>query len=245
MKGCACNMSYEIDYITHECPCPCGKGKIIYGDGSNDWNQTKEGMTEIACGACYEKYKFTNGGLLPKDYPEYQGDKDAYEIMRQLGYIISNYCGDMGYQFWSDDLRKSRLQKYLTPEEAADKRIMYIALVYAKQLAKEYSLALLTEIADDIRSHKYSTQVSDLSKEIVRCHKIRFNTVKLKDVIIPVEIAIRNYDAYKQSDKEDAEYVAALEKKYDAAKAIYYKDYDAYEAERKKHVIPYHLMPVK
>lgn len=34
-------------------------------------------------------------------------------------------------------------------------------------------------------------------------------------------------------------------KKYDVAKAIYYKDYDAYEAERKKHVIPYHLMLVK
>lgn len=238
-------MSYEIDYITHECPCPCGKGKIIYGNGSNDWNQIKEGMTEIACGACYEKYKFASGGLLPKDYPEYQGDKDAYEIMHQLGYIISNYRGDRGYEFWSDDLKKSRLQKYLTPEEAADKRNLYIALIYSKQLAKEYSFAILTEIADDIRSHRYSTQVSDLSKEIVRSHKIKFNTVKLKDVIIPVEIAIRNYDAYKQADKEDAEYIAMLQKKCDAAKAIYYKDYDAYEAERKKHVIPYHLMPVK
>ena len=48
-------MNYEIDYITDECPCPCGKGKIICGDGSNDWNQVKEGMMEIACAACHEK----------------------------------------------------------------------------------------------------------------------------------------------------------------------------------------------
>lgn len=238
-------MSYDLDHVTHQCSCPCGKGKIIYGNGTNDWNQVKEGMSEIACPECYKKYKFSRGGLLPINYPEYHGDKDAYEIMHRLNSIISNYCGDMGYRFWSDDLKKKRLQKYLTPEEAADKRTMYIALVYSKRLAKEYSLVTLTEIADDIRSHRYSTQVSDLSKEIVRSHKIKFNTVKLKDVIIPVEIAIRNYDAYKQADKEDAEYIAMLQKKCDAAKAIYYKDYDAYEAERKKHVIPYHLMPVK
>lgn len=31
-------MSYDLDHVEASCPCPCGKGEIVYGSGTNDWN---------------------------------------------------------------------------------------------------------------------------------------------------------------------------------------------------------------
>lgn len=234
-------MSYDLDHITHECACPCGKGKIIYGNGTNDWNQVKEGMIEISCPECHKKYKFASGGLLPIDYPEYNGDENAKKIMVVLGRKIANYTGDMGFKFWDKELLKNRLHSYLTADERSNKLYIAYALIYSKNLAKKYSLAELKYVAEDIRSHKYSTQVSEFTSNVVDSHRKHFKTVKLENVIVPVEIAIRNYDKYKQADQEDAEYIAILKQEYNEASSLYYKDFDKYTNEMEKHLIRYHL----
>jgi hypothetical protein len=235
------NMSYDLDHITHECACPCGKGKIIYGSGTNDWNQVKDGMIEISCPECCKKYRFKFGGLLPIDYPEYKGDENAKKIMKELGYKITNYTKDIGFKFWDKELLKNRLYSYLTTDERSNKLYIAYALIYSKNLAKKYSLAELKYMAEDIRSHKYSTQVSEFTSNVVDSHRKHFKTVKLENVIVPVEIAIRNYDKYKQAEQEDTEYISKLKQEYDEALALYNEDFNKYTNEMKKHLIQYHL----
>ena len=106
-------MSYDLDHVEMECPCPCGKGKIVYGSGTNDWNQIREGMEEIWCPECYKKYKIVRDGLLPKDFPEYEGDAEAKEKMSQLHSIISKYSAGG----WGKELTDKRKHLYLTDEE--------------------------------------------------------------------------------------------------------------------------------
>ena len=139
-------MSYELENVEKKCPCPCGKGLIVYGSGSNDWGQEKEGMIEIWCENCYERYKFSQGGLIPKDFPEYKGDEEAKVKMWRLHDIIANYRGRHAFKYWSDDLKKKRIHLYLTPEEIEEDRRaeantnLVLATVYAKELAEKYSL---------------------------------------------------------------------------------------------------------
>ncbi len=74
-------MSYEIYRITARCKCPCGKGEIIRGDSMNDWNQTRSGDIEIHCPECSNKLKFTDGGLIDINYPDYSGDPNCYRSL--------------------------------------------------------------------------------------------------------------------------------------------------------------------
>jgi len=240
-------MSYDLDHITASCPCPCGKGKIVCGSGTNDWNQVREGMIEIWCSDCYKKYKLVSGGLLPIDYPEYSGDIEAFKKMNVLRDIVDNYRHPLiGSRYWSKELKQYRLSQYMTPEEICVdpeqfRKNRMIAFYYAKLLANDYSLCDLQEAELDIQAHKYSTELSGISRSLVERHKRQYKTVKLSNVIVPIRVAIRNYDAYKQADKEDAAYVEQKKQELTEVSSIYYKDYNAYEIERKKHLITYEL----
>lgn len=240
-------MSYELEHVEKECPCPCGKGRIVYGWGTNDWNQIREGMKEIWCEECSSKYKFSKGGLLPIDYPDYKGDEKAHEEIRKLNHIINNYRGLLCFEFWSDELRQSRIQQYLTKSEIQeDKETRHpnnlaMALGFSKDLADKYELADLKEARKQLSECKYSTQLDGIAKEITESYKVRYNSVKVTKVIIPVDMAIRNYPYYKQADKEDEEYIAALCKERKKAEDVYYKDFDAYEKDRKSHLITFEL----
>ena len=244
-------MSYDLDHIEKHCPCPCGKGKIVYGSGTNDWNQIREGMMEIWCENCNKKYRFSRDGLLPIDYPEYQGDENAREEMSRLSTIISNYHGWGAFRFWSDDLLNKRLHLYLTEEEIAeDKKSKYrenwvMAITFAKELADNYTLKELKGVQKQLSECKFSTQLTGIAVEITERHRRIYKTVKLSKVIIPVNMAIRNYETYKEADKEDEAYISMLKEELKKAETIYYKDYEKYEEDRKKHLISYELKDVR
>jgi len=243
-------MSYELDHVEQECPCPCGKGRIVCGSGSNDWNQTREGMIEIWCGECSKQYRFSKGGLLPIDFPEYKGDEKAYEEMYHLKDIIANYRGYHAFRYWSDELRKKRINSYLTTEEIEeDKKAgvnhnLVMALRFAKGLADKYSLDELKEAQHQLKNNRFSTQLTGVASEITSSYKLWYKSVKVSNVIIPVNMAIRNYEVYKEANKEDDEYIAEKKEELKKVEAVYYKDFEEYEVERKKHLIKYQLVDV-
>lgn len=228
-------MSYDLDHVEASCPCPCGKGEIVYGSGTNDWNQIREGMMEIWCADCSKKYKFSKGGLLPIDFPDYQGDSAVKDRMNRLQYRISNY----------EWLTEERIRKYLTEDEYKKYQerdfSIVIMLQESKRLVDDYTLEELQKCADDISKAKYSTQLTGTAYELAQRHKRFHKTIKLQNVIIPIRVSIRNYDLYKKADEEDKLKKAESQKMLDGYKAEYYKDYDKYEEERLRHLIPYTL----
>ena len=244
-------MSYELEHIEKECPCPCGKGKIVYGRGTNDWNQVREGMTELWCPDCADKYKFTKGGLLPRDYPDYPGDKLLKVKIDNLHYVISNYCGSCGIRFWPKSLYESREKAYLTESERNEsnpstKRYYYsVAMDYAKALCKKYSKESLISAFKQLSNVRYSTELIGTAAEIAEQHKRRFGTIKPANVQYPVEVALRNYDKYHLAELEDKKYVSSLSEELANIESEYYQDYPAYEAELKKHLIQYELKEVR
>lgn len=244
-------MSYELEHVEKECVCPCGKGRIVYGWGTNDWNQVREGMMEIWCKDCADKYKFTQGGLLPKDYPDYSGDTKAYEEMNRLKNILANYHGWVGVSYWSDELYDKRLHAYLTDEEIREdsnsryKSNWAMAIGFAKDLADKYSLNELKDVQQQLIKCKYSTQLVGAATEIAELHRRYYKTVKPEKVIVPVNMAVRNYNAYKDADQEDMAYITTLREEIKNAEAIYYKDYKEYEKDRRKHLISYELKDVR
>ena len=244
-------MSYDLDHVEKECPCPCGKGRIVYGSGTNDWNQIREGMTEILCLECDRKYKIVNDGLLPKDFPDYKGDAEAGKKMSRLTSIISNYRGSLGVRYWDEELKNKRKHLYLTAEEIkADedskyKDNWYMAIGFSKKLADKYTLEELKDAQKQISTCKASTQLNGVAQEIAIHHKHYYKSIKLSNVIVPVNMAVRNYQHYKDADWEDEEYISSLEEELKKAEAIYYKDYAEYEENRKKHLITYKLQAVK
>ena len=54
-------------------------------------------------------------------------------------------------------------------------------------------------------------------------------------------MAVRNYQHYKDADREDEEYIEQLKTRLKEVETIYFKDFKEYEEERKKHLIPYEL----
>ncbi|HUM84767.1 MAG TPA: hypothetical protein PLN48_13485 [Lachnospiraceae bacterium] len=228
-------MSYDLDHVTASCPCPCGKGEIVYGSGTNDWNQTRDGMMEIWCSDCCKKYKFSKNGLLPVDFPDYQGDPIIKDKMDKLQYRISNY----------DGTTPERISQYLSEEECEKYKARDFSIAStlrdSKKLADDYSLEELQEAAEKISAAKYSTQLTGIALELAQRHKRWNKTIRLQNVIVPILMAIRNYALYKKADKEDGQDKAKLQKQLDEYKAEYYKDYDAYEKKRLQNLIPFEL----
>ncbi len=244
-------MSYDLDHVEMECPCPCGKGRIVYGSGTNDWNQIREGMEEIWCPECNKKFKIVSDGLLPKDFPEYKGDAEAGNKMSHLSDIINNYRGGIGVRYWGKELRDKRKHLYLTDEEIkADEDSKhndnwYMAIGFSKNLADKYTLEELKDAQKQMNHCKASTQLEGIAQEIAIHHKHYYKTIKLSNVIVPVNMAVRNYQHYKDADREDEEYISSLKEELKNVKAIYYKDFEEYEENRKKHLISYKLQDVK
>ena len=244
-------MSYELDRVEKTCPCPCGKGRIVYGSGSNDWNQVREGMSEIWCGECAKKYRLAVGGLLPVDFPEYSGDEQVKEKMQALEHVVSNYDGSRGFEYWPEEVRRKRLSTYLTDEErdrvktGHDQYPLYIALTYAKELCGQYSEKVLRDVNMQLINAKFSTQLTGVAKEIAERHKRFFNTIKIEKVKYPVQVALRNYQKYQEADLEDQQYLSELKKELDGYKKEYYKDYPAYRAKREEAFIPLYLKDVE
>lgn len=242
-------MSYELDYVQKSCPCPCGNGKIVYGWGTNDWNQVREGMKEIWCPECSRKYKFAQDGLLPIDYPEYQGDPELKKEIDKLSFITANYCGFRGFEFWDKEIYRRRVFDYLSDEERQADKIsgqhyyyLSLALGYAKSLANEYTLENLVTARAQLLSVRFSTELSGVASRLAEKHKIHFKTIKPKNVLVPVEMAVRNYNAYKLADEEDRRFVEEMTERLEKLKAEYFKEYPQYEAERKKHIVHYSLI---
>ena len=244
-------MSYDLEHVQKECSCPCGKGKIVYGWGTNDWNQVREGMEEILCGECSKKYRIVKDGLLPKSFPKYEGDVEAYDEMNKIHDIINNYCGSHCFNYWSDELREKRIHLYLTDEEIKEDEKngkhenLDMALSFSKELADEYTFEELKDTQMQLLKCKYSTQLVGIANDIVEKHKRQYKSVKLSKVIVPVNMAIRNYNHYKESDLEDEEYINKKREELKQVESIYYKGFDEYEENRVKHLIPYKLVDVK
>lgn len=240
-------MSYEICWITARCPCPCGKGEIIYGDSMNDWNQIREGDIEINCPVCSKTLKFTEGGLIDINYPDYHGDPNIGKQISELQDKISNYKYRM-----SKEEKNARLKAYmsneeydaftLNPQTDAVKKVLE-ELYYSEFFINRYSLQELIDSQKEMRTKKYSTELSGKTLEIAEEHKRMLKTIKLNNVLHTVNRAIRNYKAYKQFCIIEENIKADLKKKLEALKKEYYKDYDSYMNEKKKHIIPYTLVP--
>lgn len=103
-------MSYEIYRITARCKCPCGKGEIIRGDSMNDWNQTRSGDIEIHCPECSNKLKFTDGGLIDINYPDYSGDPN---IRKQIS-IIQDRIQNYKFKMTQNEMKAKRYSTELT-----------------------------------------------------------------------------------------------------------------------------------
>lgn len=242
-------MSYDLEHIEKACPCPCGKGRIIYGWGTNDWNQIREGMIEIECPDCCKKYRFTNGGLLPKEFPEFHGDDKAYKEMERIRSIMSGLSsGNM--RSWSDEKTKKRIQMLLTDEEIEeDKRNrqnnnLSLVWVFSRELTYQYSFDDLELAKKQIMSCKYSTRLNGIAKDIAYRYKRRYNSIKLSKVIVPVLMAIRNYKTYREFELEDEEEIKQLHEELEKVEAIYYKGYSKYNEKREKLLIRYALEAV-
>ena len=239
-------MSYDLDHVEKRCSCPCGQGEIVYGWGTNDWNQIKEGMMEIRCPECGKLYKFAKEGLLPKDYPEYNGDKTLKSKIDYLKHIIDNY----GYRLWPDELRKERIQLCLTPKEIEDDkeknehRYFLMIFDYSKKIYKNHTIEELKNIYEQMREAKYSTRLTGIAKQLAKTHKRHYGTIKLDNVMYPIWVAIRNYENYTRIDKEDELYISELKKKVEEYEKEYYKDFPVYEEKRLKHIIHYELKEI-
>lgn len=242
-------MSYEIYRITARCPCPCGKGEIIFGDSMNDWNQIREGDIEISCPICCKTLKFTEGGLIDINYPDYHGDPEIKKQMSELFDKIHNYKYRM-----SKEEKIARLKAYMSAEEYdaftlnprtdAVKKVLE-ELYYSEFFIERYSLQELIDSQKEMRTKRYSTELSGKALEIAEEHKRMLKTIKLNNVLHTINRAIRNYEAYQQFCKIEEDIKADLKKQYEEFEKEYYKDYDAYLNEKKKHIIPYKLVPVE
>ena len=240
-------MSYELDHVQKSCPCPCGKGKIVYGWGTNDWNQVREGMKEIWCSECASKYKFAQGGLLPIDYPEYQSDPELKKEIDELSFITANYCGFRGFEFWDKEIYRRRVFEYLSDEErqkdetSGQHFYLSLALGYAKSLANEYTIEDLMAAREQLLAARFSTELTGIASRLAKKHKTHFKTIKPQKVLVPLEMAIRNFKAYKRADEEDNDFVEKLTERLEKLKREYLKGFPQYESERIKHLIPYSL----
>ena len=120
-----------------------------------------------------------------------------------------------------------------------------MAIGFSKKLADKYTLEELKDAQKQISTCKASTQLKGVAQEIAIHHKHYYKSIKLSNVIVPVNMAVRNYQHYKDADREDEEYISSLEEELKKVEAIYYKDYAEYEENRKKHLITYELQAVK
>lgn len=241
-------MSYEIYRVTARCKCPCGKGEIIYGKSMNDWNQTRDGDIEIDCSECSKKFKFTEGGLIDINYPDYYGDPDIKKQMRIIQDRIWNYKYRM-----TQDEKDERLKAYLTTEEyaalIADPETKSVSdfiseMFNAEYFIEKYSLQELIKAQKEIKIKRYSTELTEKSLEIAIDHKRVCNSIKLSNILKTVNRAIRNYDAYQRFCDKEKEIKAQLKIQYEELKREYYKNYETYSIEKRKHIIPYALIPV-
>ena len=243
-------MSYDLEHIQKACPCPCGRGRIVYGWGTNDWNQIKEDMIEIECLECNHNYKITPDGLLPKDYPDYQGDPSVAEEMGRLQELVSNYCGSIGIRYWSKELKEKRFHLYLTDEEIKEDEIKgssdnyYMAFSFAHSLARKYSIDSLMDVQKQLLESKSSKALTGEALFIAAWYQRQFKSIKMSNAIKPVKMAIRNYEYYKEADREDEEYISQKKERLKALEAVYFKGYDEYEKDRQKHIVKYELLPV-
>ena len=205
-------MSYEIISVKHKCPCPCGKGEIVYGLGMDDWNRTQDGLTEIWCSACAEKYRIDNDGLIEKSYPTYHGDEDLNKQMHQLWDKIHNYDmyipKDLQKKRWiecctQDELKILQNQPNSKEDKCLQKYVQTIIESYARNLSDLYTLKELTVAKREMCALKYSTRLKGNALDMAQKHKLFFKTIKLKEVLYPIDVAIRNYDKYKKYNKED------------------------------------------
>lgn len=232
-------MSYELMNIEKSWKCPCGHGKIVYGSGTNDWNQVRYGMMEIWCPNCNTKYKIVSDGLLPTNYPEYSGDKKIKEKIDKLYYIINNY----GYSMWDKNTRDERTELCMDSIELDSYKnisnIHSIIFGYSKRLYKNYTKEELEKAYEQMLLVKYSTRLTGIAKELAKQHKRHYKTIKISNVIIPVYIAICNYNNYTKFDEEDSTFIKDLKQKLKMYEAEYYKDLPEYKIKRKEHLIPY------
>ncbi|MBE6870261.1 MAG: hypothetical protein E7494_16150 [Ruminococcus albus] len=194
-------MSYEIYRITARCKCPCGKGEIIRGDSMNDWNQTRSGDLEIHCPECSNKLKFTDGGLIYINYPDYSGDPNIKKQMSIIQDRIQNYKFKM-----TQDEKNDRLKAYLTAEEyaavtvnpeAQSVRDFIHEMFNAEYFIEKYSFQELQAAQNEMKAKIYSTELTGKSLEIAEEHRRMCYSIKLSNVLKTINRAIRNYDAYQ------------------------------------------------
>lgn len=243
-------MSYEVIRVTHACSCPCGQGRIIYGPAMNDWNQFMDGKTEIECPKCAENYYFcAEGGLIEKGFPSYKGD----ETLKIEINMLQNQIDSIKYGIFKElpeEIQKKRIEQFFTIDELSetDKKkkayINYVVFEYSAQLCNDYSIDELQNVLEQLSSVKYSTQLFGLAKDIAIHHNWRFKTIKPKNVIYPVQVAIRNYFYYLQAKQEDEELILQIQAKLKPLEDVYYKDYPRYKEERQKHIFKYELKKV-
>lgn len=218
--------------------CQCGHGEIVYGSGTNDWNQVRYGMMEIWCPNCNTKYKLVSDGLLPANYPEYSGDEKIKEKIDELNYIINNY----EYSMWDTSTRNERIELCMDSIEFDGYKnisnLHSIIFGYSKRLYKNYTKEELEKAYEQMLLAKCSTQLAGIAKELAKRHKKHYKTIKIGNVIVPVYIAICNYNNYTKFDEEDSVFIEDLKQKLKMYEAEYYKDLPEYEIKRKEHLIP-------
>ena len=243
-------MSYDLEHIRMECPCPCGNGRIVYGSGINDWNQFRDDIIEIRCKQCSEKYRFSVGGLLPIDFPEYKGPIGLGVTLRELQHKRHDYSENHGCKYLTKEQQQQRIKQYFTEEERNrikeqhDNNLLYAGLIYAKTLVAEYDQDTLVEIYNQLTTARYSTELSGEAAVLAEKHKALFKTIRLKNVRYPVELALRNYDLYKRDNDEDARIIECLKQRLKETKEEYFKDYPEYQKKRERALIKYDLKPV-
>jgi hypothetical protein len=212
----------------------------------NDWNQTRSGDIEIHCPECSNKLKFTDGGLIDINYPDYSGNPNIKKQMSIIQDRIQNYKFKM-----TQDEKNDRLKAYLTAEEyaaftvnpeAQSVREFIHEMFNAEYFIEKYSFQELKAAQNEIKAKRYSTELTGKSLEIAEEHRRMCYSIKLSNVLKTINRAIRNYDAYQFFYEKEKEIKAQLIIQYDELKKEYYKDREAYLTEKEKHIIPYTLI---
>lgn len=237
-------MSYEIYRIDARCKCPCGKGEIITGDSMNDWNQIRYDDKEIWCPECSKKYKFTEGGLISIDYPDYKGDP---EIEKQISVLEDKK------NYLDKNELKLRYKEYMTESEykeycdnpTSDISQNAIEEIYkAKRYISKYKRDILLSVQEELQKARNTSDLSETAYKMAKDHEKRFGTRKVSNVLKTINRAVRIYNAAIDFYKKDRKLQAELDKQIAELNKIYYADYDEYLEEKKKHIIPYTLIPV-
>lgn len=162
-------MSWEYDI--RKIKCPCGNGFISQESRSDDWGRTENYVPTIECPECSQKYK-----IETEQHFCYKWDGDG----------ISYYITPKDYPEYAG-----------ITEDAQFPSATLNVLDFAEWFTERYTKAQLQSSLAEFQENKSSSKVSlELSKELVKEHKLKYRNAKVSEIIPHLQEIIDGYDSY-------------------------------------------------